>query len=873
MKPLLRSLTLTALVVASLGLRAQAPEIIAGDIIVQLAPGADANTIVAACAKFNEQPTGLRVVRELSKPMRAWLLHHEATATDHGALIRLLRRQPGITIAQSNHVVKDRIVPNDPQYASVWHHQNIDSEAAWDITTGGVTATGDSIVVCIVENADLPHADLIGNAWFNYQEIPNNSIDDDANGYVDDFQGWNPGGNDDNVYGGGHGTQVAGMIGAKGDNNLGIAGANWDVKLMVVTRDGISEAAVIESYTYPMEMRQLYNSTNGAKGAFVVATNSSWGIDNADPTDYPLWCAFYDSLGAVGVLSCGATANNNLDMDVVGDMPTGCSSDFMVSVTATNDVDQRTFSGYGLTTVDLGAPGEDVFTTTIGGGYGSTSGTSFASPLTAGVIGLLYSAPCATLMSLVDSDPAAGALYVRDALFNGVEQVGNLPGQCVTGGRVNANNSMLLIMGNCGPCPPPYDLAVTNIDSNSVVLTWLSLAADTFNLQYRPTGTTIWTVINTLTTTNFTVTGLAGCTEYEFQVEAVCDGLLGGYTASFIFTTDGCCAVPGFITVGFVGDNSGNVTWGAVAAANSYDAQISADGGTTWTLITGITTDYYEFTGLDSCTTYDVQVRTVCNGGTTAWSTTVTFTTGGCGACLDLIYCPSMGNDATEEWIAGVQVGTLNNITASDGGYGDYTALGTELEIGQGHPITLTPDYAGQVYDEYFKVFVDLDQNGDFDGTGELAYDGGIMTQAPISGTLTIPAGALEGNTRMRVMMLFNDDGAIGCTDGYDYGETEDYCVDLVDYISGIGETMTSVQVQFFPNPSDRDIFFDATGIVAGASLRIDVLDELGRTVASKAMDHGRATITTAWLADGLYVYRLTDSGAEVARGKFEVLH
>ena len=147
------------------------------------------------------------------------------------------------------------------------------------------------------------------------------------------------------------------------------------------------------------------------------------------------------------------------------------------------------------------------------------------------------------------------------------------------------------------------------------------------------------------------------------------------------------------------------------------------------------------------------------------------------------------------------------------------------------------------------------------------------MTQAPVSGTLNIPVGALEGNTRMRVMMLFDDDGAVGCTDGYAFGETEDYCVDLVDYFTGVSETPTSGQLHFFPNPSDREIFFDATGIGAGASLRIDVLDELGRTVASKAMDHGRATITTAWLADGLYVYRLTDSGAEVARGKFEVLH
>lgn len=870
MNPLLRTFTLTALVVAALGLRAQAPEIIPGDIIVQLAPGADANSIVAACAKLHEQPTGLRVVRELSAPMRAWLLHYDATNVDHGALVRLVRNQPGITIAQSNHVVKDRIVPNDPQYGSVWHHDNIDSEAAWDISTGGVTATGDSIVVCIVENADLPHADLIGNAWFNFQETPNNGQDDDGNGYVDDFQGWNPGGNDDDVYGGGHGTQVAGMIGAKGDNNTGIAGANWNVKLMVVTRSGISEAAVIESYTYPLEMRQLYNSTGGAKGAFVVATNSSWGIDNADPVDYPLWCAFYDSLGAVGVLSCGATANNDLDMDVVGDMPTGCSSEFMVSVTATNDVDQRTFSGYGLTVVDLGAPGEDVFTTSIGGGYGSTSGTSFASPLTAGVIGLLYSAPCSSLMSLVQSDPAQGALYVRDALFGGVEQVGNLPGQCVTGGRVNANNSMQLIMGNCGPCPPPYDLAAVNVDSNTVILTWQATGVDTFNLQYRPVGVLGWTSIPQQNNAVFTLGGLTGCTDYEFQVEAVCDGLNSGFTSLF-FTTEGCCSVPGLLTIGYVGSNSGNVVWGPVSAATSYEAQISVQGSGNWTLVTGISNTFNEFTGLDSCSTYDVQVRTVCTNGTTAWSDTISFNTSGCGACLDMTYCPSASDDATEEWIVGVTVGTLNNQSASDGGYGDFTAFGTELEIGALHPITLTPGYDGTTYDEYFKVFVDLDQNGDFDGTGELAYDAGAMTQAAITGNLNIPVGALVGNTRMRVMMIFDDDGGVGCTDGYAYGETEDYCVDLVDFLSGIDEA-GYVLLTCYPNPANDQITITLLAPNAGPQ-SIEVLDNTGRVVASMPLVGGRATINTAAMADGMYIYQLKGNTNGTARGKFDVLH
>ncbi|QQR87858.1 MAG: S8 family serine peptidase [Flavobacteriales bacterium] len=870
MTPLLRFFPVLLLATASISVLAQRPETIPGDIIIQVAPGADAQAIAEAAARFNGEPTGLHVVRELSRPMRAWLLHYEAIGIDHSAFVRQVRSQPGVTIAQSNHVVKDRIVPNDPQYGSVWHHDNIDSEIAWDISTGGLTATGDTIVVCIVENADLPHPDLIGNAWFNFQEIPNNGTDDDANGFVDDFQGWNPSGNDDDVYGGGHGTQVAGMIGAKGDNGLGIAGANWDVKMMVVTRSGISEAAVIESYTYPLEMRKLYNTTGGNKGAFVVATNSSWGIDNADPNDYPLWCAFYDSLGAAGVLSCGATANNNLDMDVVGDMPTGCTSDFMVSVTATNDADVRTFSGYGATVVDVGAPGEDVYTTSIGGGYGSTSGTSFASPLTAGVIGLLYSAPCSSMMNLVQSDPAAGALFVRDALFGGVEQVGNLPGNCTTGGRINAFNSMQLILDGCGPCPAPYDLTVANVDSNTVVITWQSSASDTFNVQYRPLGFGAYIPLGQVTALGYTLSGLTGCTTYEFQVEGLCDSISSGFS-TVLFTTDGCCTAPDFVTVGFVGDNSGNVTWQAVSAATSYEAQISVEGSGVWTSIPGITNAFYEFTGLDSCTTYEVTVRTICSGGPTAWSDTVSFKTSGCGACLDLPYCPSESDDASEEWIAGVQVGTLNNVTGTDDGYGDYTGLGTELEIGQGHPITLTPGFDGQLFNEYFKVFVDLDQNGDFDGTGELAYDAGAMTQTAVTGTLTIPVGALEGFTRMRVMMIFNDDGGVGCTDGYNYGETEDYCVTLVDFISGVNE-QAAARVNFFPNPADRNIFFDLTGVDA-ANAFINVMDNTGRVVASRRMEWGRATITTAWLADGLYFYSVVNGNSELARGKFEVMH
>jgi len=431
-------------------------EYVPGDILVMLKPGMEARRIAEDLATLDGSPTGLIVMEEVSAPMRAWLLRFDPERQSQWSMLRAVRSHGAVQLAQNNHIVKERAVPDDPQYSQVWHHQNIDSEAAWDISTGGITATGDTIVVAIIENADLTHPDLTANAWINYDEIPGNGIDDDGNGYIDDRRGWNTPSNNDNVYSGSHGTQCAGMAGATGNNGAGVVGANWSVKLMPVNYGGTNEAAVVAAYTYPLRMRRLYNSSNGVRGAFVVATSASWGIDGGQPANSPLWCAMFDTLGTAGILNCGATANNAVNVDVVGDLPTACGSDYMISVTATNNNDQRTFSAWGATTIDVGAPGESVRTTSIGGGYGNTSGTSFATPLTAGVIGLLYSAPCASLMALVQADPQEGALYVRQKLFEGVEQAGNLPGNTVTGGRISSGNSMQLIMAGCGTCPAPY---------------------------------------------------------------------------------------------------------------------------------------------------------------------------------------------------------------------------------------------------------------------------------------------------------------------------------------------------------------------------------------------------------------------------------
>jgi len=864
----LRTFILATGLMTAPGLLAQEAAYIPGDILLMLEPGASARAVVHDLTEINGLPTGLRVVKEVSTPMRAWLLHYDNAQLPQALVKRQVGMHPGVTFAQNNHIVVDRAVPDDPQYGQQWQHQNIGSEAAWDITTGGLTATGDTIVVCIIENADLPHPDLVDNAWYNHQEIPGNEVDDDGNGYVDDFRGWNPGGDDDNVYGGGHGTQVAGMIGAVGDNGSQVAGANWDVKMMVVTRDGISEAAVVESYTYPLAMRRRYNQTNGQEGAFVVATNASWGIDNADHTGYPIWCAMYDTLGTAGILNCGATANNNVNIDVVDDMPTGCESDFMVSVTATNNEDIRTFSGYGATTVDLGAPGEDVFTTSMGGGTGSTSGTSFASPLTAGVIGLLYSVPCATMMDLVHADPQAGALYVRQALFTGVEQVGNLPGNTVTGGRVNSFNSLQWIMAGCGTCPAPYNLTATSSALGEADLAWSSTSSTTFNVRYREVGTTDWITIADVASAAQAIAGLGLCAQYEYQVEALCDGETSGYSASSIFTTEGCCTVPAEITAAPVDTTGIQVQWSTVLVASAYDIRYALAGTNDWVTVAGLVASPYTIDGLDGCNDYEVQMRSSCDGTTTTdWSASAFVTVPGCGVCVDLAFCPSVSADASEEWIAQVAIGSIENVSGSNEGYALFATQNTTLDAGTPVPVTLTPGYAGTEYEEAWTIWVDLDLDGQFEAPGERVFQAEAAA-GPVTGDLLVPESAPVGPTRMRVVMSYDAPVDDGCADDYDFGETEDYCVTILGP-SGMA-TPDHAGTGVYPNPADDALFIHLPGAVRAV---IEVVDNTGRVASRTNADGPRARITTSGLAEGLYLYRVMDGVRELSRGKFQVAH
>lgn len=366
--------------------------------------------------------------------------------------MREIHARDGVLAVQKSKNIQRRLEPDDPLFAVQNYLNTIRAPWFWERNTGGLNRRGDTLVVGMIDDGmDTAHPDLKANMWFNRGEIPWNGLDDDGNGYTDDFRGWNGGDSNhrtfttQSLYA--HGTEVAGIVGASGNNATGISGINWNVKLMPLLCYPINgvdgDLGVIRSMLYALRMKKLYMATGGKKGAFIMAVNTSVGIDGAFPNEEPIWCSLYDSLGHAGILSSIATTNSNVDVGVAGDIPSLCPSPFTIVVNNTDANDNRMGSGYNKDHVDMAAPGQDVYTTQLSsfmgpnGPYSRVSGTSFAAPQVSSAAALLCAEVCDSFWTVHQNKPDSAAKLLRTWILGSVDIVPALDGKCNTSGRLN----------------------------------------------------------------------------------------------------------------------------------------------------------------------------------------------------------------------------------------------------------------------------------------------------------------------------------------------------------------------------------------------------------------------------------------------------
>ena len=375
------------------------------------------------------------------------VLAHFQPDLPQAAAIRNLKDDPAVEFAEPNWIYTHQATSTDPYYTngSLWgmygdgtSPANQYGSQAGEAWAAGHTGSADVYVGVIDEGIQFDHPDLAGQVWTNAFDA-SDGVDNDGNGYVDDIHGWDFANDDNTVYDGGtqgklddHGTHVSGTIGARA-NGLGVVGVNWNVTLIsgkFLGRSGGTTANAIKAVDY-------FTALKVQKGLNIVALNNSWGGGGFSQAllDAIVRAAMQNILfiAAAGNGGRDGVGDNN---DTTASYPSNYNTtaaagyDSVIAVAAiTSSGAKSSFSNYGATTVDIGAPGSGVYSTTAYGTYSSYSGTSMATPHVTGAAALYAS-----------THPGATALQIKNAILSSAVATASLAGKTVTGGRLNVSS-------------------------------------------------------------------------------------------------------------------------------------------------------------------------------------------------------------------------------------------------------------------------------------------------------------------------------------------------------------------------------------------------------------------------------------------------
>ncbi|WP_397362440.1 M14 family zinc carboxypeptidase [Olleya sp. R77988] len=311
-------------------------------------------------------------------------------------------------------------------------------------------------------------------------------------------------------------------------------------------------------------------------------------------------------------------------------------------------------------------------------------------------------------------------------------------------------------------------------------------------------------------------------------------------------------SVPTSITAGSINATEATITWDAIPSA-TYDLRYRETGTSTWIMVPGLTTSNFTITNLMAQSDYDVQVRSNCDTTSSAYSSTVNFST------TQITYCTSQGTNISDEFIGRVELNDLDNDTSSStsSGYSDYTSMVVDLTKNTTPTITITKIWNGTQYNEGVAVWIDFNQDGDFDDSGEDVISS-TPSQSVVSGNITIPLTAPTGNTRMRVSMKYN---AIPTScETFTYGEVEDYTVNIKEQTLGL-EDNSFENLSVYPNPFNETISIKLPNQIT--NYNVELFDISGRVIYnSRKLNNSTNTISITnlgTLSNGTYLLKITD--------------